>query len=85
MITKEHKQMLKQLLKGDYTADVIKCLNEKGIYTQEGKSFSKGMIRMVYNGYAEHLPIEEAIFQVYKDRRETEKAIFQQRESLLSE
>ena len=84
MITSDHKKKLKKLLKGDYSSDVIALLQAKKIFNKEGKPFSKAMIRSVFNGYVENIAIEEAIFEIYKSRKEAEKLIFEQRQSILA-
>ncbi|WP_422105541.1 hypothetical protein [Winogradskyella sp.] len=85
MITSEESKKLKELLKLDYTAEVLQTLKIKGITNKQGNAYSRGMISSVLNGHCEHAEIEEALFEVYRHRKQALKKTAAKRKRILSE
>ena len=69
MISDEESEKLKELLKNDYTADVLQTLRIKNVTNSNGNEYSRGMVTNVLNGVREHKEIEEALFEVYEERK----------------
>lgn len=70
MITPEQRIQLKKLLKGDYITDVKEKLAKKKILSKNGTPYSDKMISHVFNGRYHNHAIENAILDVYIDRKE---------------
>ncbi len=69
MITTQQRTALKKLLRGDYIADVKDKLTQRKIVSRKQTPYSDKMISHVFNGRYENTSIEEAIFEVYLDRK----------------
>lgn len=70
MIKKTEKQKLSKYLKNVFIADVLRVLEDWGIKNVDGLPFSKSYISHVYNGREENEHVENALFVVYKERKE---------------
>lgn len=69
MITAQQRTALKKLLRGDYIADVKDKLTQRKIVSRKKTPYSDKMISHVFNGRYENISIEEAIIEVYLDRK----------------
>lgn len=69
MITAKESKKLKELLRNNYTADVLQTLRIKNITNNRGKEYSRSMVTNVLNGETEHKGIEDALFEVYEERK----------------
>lgn len=75
MITNtQRKRMAKRLGKA-FIADVLQVLSEKQIVNEKGKPYEKTYVSHVFNGRHSNLEIENAIFDVYKKRKEEQQKI----------
>lgn len=62
MITKAENNDLKKVLPAYYTDEVLEILNNKGIRNEHGLPYSKGYVRMVFQGVRTNKDIEAAIW-----------------------
>lgn len=69
MISSEHRLVLKKYLKWNYTKEVQKKLQEKGIVNKRGRNYSSKMISHILNGKYQNEYIENAIFEVFEERK----------------
>ncbi|AXT19303.1 hypothetical protein D7030_13215 [Flavobacteriaceae bacterium AU392] len=69
MITPLEKKKLKNFLKSNYAQDVLKVLKKRNVTNRKGNPYSESMIRNVLSGQ-ENQDIEDAIFEVYSNRKE---------------
>lgn len=69
MITKTDRRRLKRFFTKPYTADVLKKLSDKQHFNKKGNPFSASYITHVYNGIRAEETIEDAILEVYEDRK----------------
>lgn len=80
MITDSDREILKIHLKSDYSEDVHKILNSKNVLSRNNEPYSDAMIYAVFSGRIENQDIEDAILEVYTnrkiehDKRESKKA-----------
>ena len=83
MITKTQKEQMKAVFGAHYASLVQVELVASGVLSTSGKTHTKHMIRQVFNGEREHLPIEEAIFKAFAKKKKELKRIKKKRESIL--
>lgn len=69
MITKANRTKLKKLLKRSFIPDIQNVLKEKNIFNKKGNEYSVAYISHVFNGKESHQDIEEAIFEVYENKK----------------
>ena len=69
MITESERKLLKKLLKGHYTKDVLNVLNQKGIKNSKNQPYTSVVIRQVLAGGLNIKEVEDAIFEVYNNRK----------------
>ena len=69
MINASERKLLKKLLKGRYTKDVLIVLEHKKIKNSKDQPYSSDVIRQVLAGGLENKAVEEAIFEVYNNRK----------------
>lgn len=68
MITTHQKIQLKKLLGIRYGKQVLDILEQRKIYNKEGKPHTANYVHQILNGRSENFKIEEALFEVYKQR-----------------
>jgi hypothetical protein len=66
MITTAQKKKLKEVFKKGYAQEVLQKLNEKGLLSRKGASYSISFITHVFNGRYENISIEETIVELYE-------------------
>lgn len=79
MITPAQQLELKKLLKKGYAAEVGEILLRKGVLNAAGNPFDYRTISAVLHGNRENAAIENAIFELYADK----KAVIEERDRLL--
>lgn len=83
MISKEQREKLKEVLGYHYTDGVLKILEEKKIYSRNGKPYGSSMIRNVFNGLNENESIENAIITLFIRTQEEIRKALEERNRIL--
>jgi hypothetical protein len=83
MITTKQRIALKKLLRGDYIADVKNKLKERHVLSKNNTPYSDKMISHVFNGRYSNLEIQNAILDVYIERKEKHDRDNQRRNDIL--
>ncbi len=69
MITRLEYQALKRIIKGNYTKAVLLLLKKQGVTQKNGKPYSAGYIREVFQGKRTHTAIENTLWKLAKMRK----------------
>lgn len=69
MISKAQRTKLKKLLKRSFIPDVQYILREKNVVNKKGFEFSISYISQVFGGLESNKDIEDAIFEVYQNKK----------------
>lgn len=83
MITKANRTKLKKLLKRSFIPDIQNVLRDKNIFTKKGNEYSVAYISNVFNGKESNKNIEDAIFEVYENKKIELAKMQEQREKKL--
>lgn len=83
MITKANRTKLKKLLKRSFIPDIQNVLRDKNIFTKKGNEYSVSYISNVFNGKESNKNIEDAIFEVYENKKIELAKMQEQREKKL--
>jgi hypothetical protein len=71
MINKTELKKLKKVLKRGFMNELINKLNDKQMFTVKGESFKKPYLSNVLNGRESNISIEQVIFELYNDKKNT--------------
>ena len=69
MITKTQRTKLKKQLKRSFIPEIQTVLKQKNSFNKKGKQYSVSYISQVFNGIECNKDIEDAIFQVYENKK----------------
>jgi hypothetical protein len=74
---------MKKILVSKWIPEVIEKLEENNVVNKKGEPYTKGYISHVFNGKNEHPIIEDAILDVYQERKEKLSKMREERKNRL--
>lgn len=85
MIPKAQRTKLKKMLKRSFIPDVQQVLRDKNILNKKGEEYSSTYISHVLNGRESNEFIEEALFEVYQQKKQELAKMQEKRAKLLED